>query len=168
MRQVRTAGILIELDENGNLRLRAPNEPPQATVEHLRQHKRELVQFLEAKVEDAEHRIVAREQQRTSWVSFRSGGSAGRYGRKRCPSSRQPRRRKGDECLLPRPRNRRCRRACLAEHRLGRIAADEPLPNAMVERLRRDKPEMVEVVRLLPACECGATLLEPVSAWWGG
>jgi hypothetical protein len=38
----------------------------------------------------------------------------------------------------------------------------------MVERLRRDKPEVVEVVRLLPACECGATLLEPVSAWWGG
>src|SRR5512144_1642307 len=91
MRQVRTAGILIELDENGNLRLRAPNEPPQATVEHLRQHKRELVQFLEAKVEDAEHRIVACEQQRTSWVSFRSGGSARRHGRKRCPSSRQPR-----------------------------------------------------------------------------
>jgi hypothetical protein len=38
----------------------------------------------------------------------------------------------------------------------------------MVERLRRDKPEVVEVLRLLPACECGATLLEPVSAWWGG
>ena len=34
------AGILIELDENGDLRLRAPNEPPQAMVQHLREHKR--------------------------------------------------------------------------------------------------------------------------------
>jgi NAD-dependent SIR2 family protein deacetylase len=39
----------------------------------------------------------------------------------------------------------------------------------MVEKLRRDKPEVVEVLRLLPVCcECDAKILEPAIAWWGG
>ncbi|MGZ9021121.1 MAG: hypothetical protein ACXW3S_14445 [Rhodoplanes sp.] len=50
-----------------------------------------------------------------------------------------------------------------------RIAANRPLPNAIVEQLRRDKPEVVAVLRLLPVCcECAATIVEPVCAWWGG
>jgi hypothetical protein len=49
IRQARGAGILIELDANGDLRLRATNQPPQAMVQHLREHKRELVAFLRAK-----------------------------------------------------------------------------------------------------------------------
>jgi hypothetical protein len=50
-----------------------------------------------------------------------------------------------------------------------RVAANRPLSNAIVERLRREKPEVVEVLRLMPVCcECGAKILEPVSAWWGG
>jgi hypothetical protein len=50
-----------------------------------------------------------------------------------------------------------------------RVAAHGPLPNAIVEQLRQDKQDVVKVLRLLPdCCECGATLLEPVSAWWGG
>jgi hypothetical protein len=39
----------------------------------------------------------------------------------------------------------------------------------MVEQLRRNKPGVVEVLLLLPVCcECGAKVLEPVIAWWGG
>jgi hypothetical protein len=50
-----------------------------------------------------------------------------------------------------------------------RVAANGPLPNAIVEQLRRDKPAVVEALRLLPVCcECGAKILEPVIAWWGG
>ena len=50
-----------------------------------------------------------------------------------------------------------------------RVAANGPLPNAIVEQLRRDKPEVVEVLRLLPVCcECNAKILEPACAWWGG
>ena len=37
------------VDENGDLRLRAPNEPPQAMVQHLREHKRDIVAFLKTK-----------------------------------------------------------------------------------------------------------------------
>jgi hypothetical protein len=68
IREARTAGILIELDESGNLRLRAPNEPPQAMIQHLRAHKRELVTFLKAKAaaEEAEGRLVANHQQLVS------------------------------------------------------------------------------------------------------
>ena len=68
IRQARNAGILIELEENGDLRLRAPNEPPQAMVQHLREHKRELVEFLKAKAaaEDLERRMVASRQKRIS------------------------------------------------------------------------------------------------------
>jgi hypothetical protein len=50
-----------------------------------------------------------------------------------------------------------------------RVAANRPLPNAIVEQLRRDKPEVVEVLRLMPVCcECAAKIIEPVIAWWGG
>ena len=68
IRQARGAGILIELDENGDLRLRAPNEPPQAMVQHFREHKRELVEFLKAKAaaEEGERRMVASHQERIS------------------------------------------------------------------------------------------------------
>jgi hypothetical protein len=68
IRQARGAGILIELDANGDLRLRAPNEPPQAMVQHLREHKRELVAFLGAKAvaEEGERRMVAGHQERIS------------------------------------------------------------------------------------------------------
>ncbi|MGZ9021122.1 MAG: hypothetical protein ACXW3S_14450 [Rhodoplanes sp.] len=67
IRRARTVGIIIELDETGNLRLRAPNEPPQAMVQHLREHKQELVAFLRAKAEaqDGESRIIASQQKRT-------------------------------------------------------------------------------------------------------
>jgi hypothetical protein len=50
-----------------------------------------------------------------------------------------------------------------------RIAANGPLPNAIVEQLRRDKREVVEMLRLLPVCcECGAKIIDPVITWWGG
>jgi hypothetical protein len=49
IRRARTVGIIIELDAAGNLRLRAPSEPPPAMVQHLREHKRELTKFLKAK-----------------------------------------------------------------------------------------------------------------------
>ena len=69
VREAAAAGIVIELDSAGNLRLRAPNEPPQAVVEHVRQHKGDIVAFLRAKAaaEDGERRIiVASQQKRTS------------------------------------------------------------------------------------------------------
>jgi hypothetical protein len=58
--QARTAGVIVELDAAGNLRLRSPNEPPQAMVEHLRSHKDEIVAFLRARAEAerAESRLV--------------------------------------------------------------------------------------------------------------
>ena len=50
-----------------------------------------------------------------------------------------------------------------------RIAANRPLSNDIVDQLRRDKPQVVEVLRLLPVCcECAAKIIEPVCAWWGG
>jgi hypothetical protein len=50
-----------------------------------------------------------------------------------------------------------------------RVAANRPLPNTIVEQLRRDKPELVEVLRLMPVCcECAAKIIEPLCAWWGG
>jgi hypothetical protein len=66
IREAAAAGILIELDGSGNLRLRASNEPPRAVVEHVRQHKQDIVAFLRAKAaaEDGERRIVAASQQK--------------------------------------------------------------------------------------------------------
>ena len=66
IREAAKTGILIELDASGNLRLRAPNEPPRAVVEHVRQHKSDIVAFLRAKAaaEDAERRIIAASQQK--------------------------------------------------------------------------------------------------------
>jgi hypothetical protein len=68
IRRARTVGIIIDLDEAGNLRLRAPNEPPPAMVQHLREHKEELVTFLKAKAAavDSERRMVASQKKRTS------------------------------------------------------------------------------------------------------
>jgi hypothetical protein len=50
-----------------------------------------------------------------------------------------------------------------------RITAAGPLPNGIVEGLRKHKAAVVEVLRLLPACcECGAKIPDCVTAWWGG
>jgi hypothetical protein len=50
-----------------------------------------------------------------------------------------------------------------------RVAANGPLPNAIIEQLRRNKLEVIEALRRLPVCaECGAVISpdEP-EAWWG-
>lgn len=49
LREARTAGVLVQLDCNGKLVMRASKKPSAALIEHLREHARDLASFLKAK-----------------------------------------------------------------------------------------------------------------------
>jgi len=91
IRRARTVGIVIELDGGGNLRLRAPNKPPQAMVQHLREHKRELIEFLKAKA--AADRAEVREAINAKAKVLKAGCGRARVGFGVCDGagSRRPR-----------------------------------------------------------------------------
>jgi hypothetical protein len=55
VREARRAGVLIELGfASGTLRVRAKSQPSDELIEHIRQHKREILTFLRAKAKAEE------------------------------------------------------------------------------------------------------------------
>jgi hypothetical protein len=60
LRQARMAGIVVRLDRNGKLVMRAAKKPPAALIEHLREHARDIAVFLKTKAaaERAEARLT--------------------------------------------------------------------------------------------------------------
>ena len=60
LREARKAGVVVQLDRNGKLVMRAAKKPPAALIEHLREHARDIAAFLKTKAaaERAEARLT--------------------------------------------------------------------------------------------------------------
>jgi hypothetical protein len=71
LREARKAGVVVQLDSNGKVVMRASKKPPAALIEHLREHARDIAAHLERKstAERAEARLT---------IDAKASGSGGR------------------------------------------------------------------------------------------
>ena len=162
--QARAAGVIVELDTAGNLRLRSPNEPPQAMVEHLRSHKDEIVAFLRgrAEAERAESRLVEMRNRpnesdpvsRKACARTLSSWCAEASSNENAPTSAS------------------CARSGCRDNPTAtglRLRSAKPPAEELLRAFKESKDEILVAIRDLPTCcECRAVIVKSIIAWWGG